>query len=81
MHAGIFFLKFKLSILIHFVVIICVCLQLGRTPFHYAQVLLEGDELTEYMLQKGADIHVKDVVRFGALFVSICISPIHIISI
>ncbi|XP_063433311.1 uncharacterized protein LOC134715207 [Mytilus trossulus] len=35
---------------------------LGRTPFHYAQVLLEGDELTEYMLQKGADTNVKDVL-------------------
>jgi len=35
---------------------------LGRTPFHYAQLLLEGDELTEYMLEKGADTTIKDVL-------------------
>ena len=36
--------------------------QLGRTPLHYAEIFLEGDDVIDHMIDKGASQEVKDVV-------------------
>nr|XP_022329606.1 uncharacterized protein LOC111128325 [Crassostrea virginica] len=34
---------------------------LGRTPLHYAEIFLEGDDVIDHMIDKGASQEVKDV--------------------
>ncbi|XP_048737125.1 uncharacterized protein LOC125652169 isoform X2 [Ostrea edulis] len=34
---------------------------LGRTPLHYAEIFLEGDDVIDHMVDKGASLEVKDV--------------------
>ncbi|XP_061174059.1 uncharacterized protein LOC133183117 [Saccostrea echinata] len=34
---------------------------LGRTPLHYAEIFLEGNDIIDFMIEKGASVDIKDV--------------------